>query len=179
MRKTIGVLCAAALLLPVGVMTASVADAGPTTPTCSAAKGTFKFTPPLPASGGVITNLSSAGTVTGCSGGGVTSGKTTFTQTVKSTTKSSCATLAKPTGKPTTGLFVVTWNNGKKSTAKAFNVTQLKNPITNATTTGKITSGLFVGKTITGTVTFKLQVSGGKCVGGTYTNAKGVKFVIK
>ena len=178
MRKSFGVLVAAATLLPMVVMT-SPGGAAAATPTCNTAAGTFKFTPGLPASGGIIANLGSAGTVGGCSGGGVTSGKTVFTQTVKSTTKASCGTLAKPTGKPTTGKFVVTWNNGKTSTATKFNVTQSTKTITNATTTGKITAGLFVGKSISGAVSFKLSVVGGKCVGGTYSAAKGVKFVIK
>jgi hypothetical protein len=178
MRKSVGVFVAVATLLSMVVM-ASPGGAAAATPTCNAAKGTFKFTPGLPASGGVLANLSSAGTVASCSGGGVTSGKTVFTQTTKSTTKSSCTTLAKPTGKPTVGKFVVTWNNGKTSTATGFDVTQSTKTITNASTTGKITAGLFVGKSISGTVTFKLSVVGGKCVGGTYANAKGVKFIIK
>ena len=116
MRKSFGVFVAVATMLSMVVMTAP-SGAAAATPTCNSAAGTFKFTPSLPASGGVLANLSSAGTVTGCAGGGVTSGKTVFTQTTKSTTKSSCATLAKPTGKPTVGKFVVTWNNGKTSTA--------------------------------------------------------------
>jgi hypothetical protein len=178
MRKSFGVLLAVATLLSMVVM-AAPSGATAATPTCSGAAGTFKFTPGLPASGGIIANLSSAGTVTGCSGGGVTSGKTVFTQTTKSTTKASCGTLAKPTGKPTVGKFVVTWNTGKTSTATAFNVTQSTKTITNATTTGKITAGLFIGKSIAGAVSFKLSVVGGKCVGGTYSAAKGVKFVIK
>jgi len=179
MRKTFGVFLAVATLLSVVVMT-SPGGAAAATPTCNAAKGTFAFSPALPAGlPGVLSNLSSAGTVASCSGGGVTSGKTSFKQTVKSTTKSSCTSLAKPTGKPTTGSFVITWNNGKTSTASKFNVTQSTKTITNATTTGKITAGLFVGKSIAGAVTFKLSVVGGKCVGGSYTAAKGVKFVIK
>ena len=178
MRKSFGVFLAVATLLSM-VVIGSPAGAAAATPTCNSAAGTFKFTPGLPATGGVLANLSSAGTVTGCAGGGVTSGKTVFTQTTKSTTTSSCTTLAKPTGKPTVGKFVVTWNNGKTSTATGFNVTQSTKTITNATTTGKITAGLFVGKSIAGAVTFKLSVVGGKCVGGSYTAAKGVKFVIK
>jgi hypothetical protein len=178
MRKSFGVFLAVATVLSM-VAIGAPAGAAAAVPTCNAAKGTFKFTPSLPASGGVLANLSSAGTVASCSGGGVTSGKTVFTQTVKSTTKSSCATLAKPTGKPTTGKFVVTWNNGKTSTAAKFNVTQSPKAITTATTVGKITAGLFVGKTITGQVTFTLKVTGGKCGGGTYVNTKGVKFVLK
>ena len=178
MRKSFGALLAVATLLSMVVMTAP-SGAAAATPTCGGGAGTFKFTPSLPASGGVLANLSSAGTATGCVGGGVTSGKTVFTQTTKSTTTSSCTTLAKPTGKPTVGKFVVTWNNGKTSTATGFNVTQSTKTITNATTTGKITAGLFVGKSIAGAVTFKLSVVGGKCVGGSYTAAKGVKFVIK
>ncbi len=179
MRKSFGVLLAVASLAVPTLVMASPGGAAAATPTCNAAKGTFKFTPALPASGGVIDSLSSAGTVASCSGGGVTSGTTVFTQTTKSTTPSSCATLAKPTGKPTIGKFVVTWNNKKTSTAVGFKVTQSTKTITNATTTGKITAGLFVGKSITGSVTFSLKSAGGKCPGGTYVNTKGVKFVVK
>jgi hypothetical protein len=179
MRKTIGVFLAAATLLSM-VAIAAPSGAAAALPTCNAAKGSFAFSPTLPAGlPGVLSNLSSTGTVASCSGGGVTAGKTVFKQTVKSTTKSSCTSLAKPTGKPTTGSFVVTWSNGKTSTASKFNITQSTKTITNASTTGKITAGLFVGKSISGSVTFTLKTAGGKCTGGTYVNTKGVKFVVK
>ena len=152
MRKSFGVFVAVATMLSMVVMTAP-SGAAAATPTCNSAAGTFKFTPGLPASGGVLANLSSAGTVTGCSGGGVTSGKTVFTQTTKSTTKSSCATLAKPTGKPTVGKFVVTWNNGKTSTFVGKSTITVSKGALVVKISGKITKGtLFVGKTLTTSV---------------------------
>ena len=77
MRKTLGLLCAVGMLLPLGVITAGPAAAVPVI-TCTKASGTFKFTPPLPASGGVKSTLTSTGTVSGCTGGGGASGKTSF-----------------------------------------------------------------------------------------------------
>jgi hypothetical protein len=180
MRKTFGLLCAAALMLPIGIITAAPAGAATVTQ-CSKAAGTFKFTPPLPVTGTTKSKLTSTGTISGCVGGKVTSGKTSFTS-APSNTPAGCSTLIKPDpkSKGTVGVFKVTWNNGKTSTAKAFYIKQTS-AIVDATTTGKITSGLFLGKTIKGTVTFKLN-SGGcsskPASGGTYTNKKGTKFTI-
>ena len=57
MRKTFGVFLAVATLLSVVVMT-SPAGAAAAMPTCNAAKGTFKFSPTLPAGlPGVLANL--------------------------------------------------------------------------------------------------------------------------
>jgi hypothetical protein len=177
------VLFAAVLMMSAVAITATSASGAAATPTCKAAKGTFKFTPPLPLvttiKGGKLT---STGTITGCSGGGVTSGKTTFTS-AKSTTASGCTTLIKPDpkSKGTLGTFTVKWNNGKSSTAKSFYIKQTK-ALVDATTTGKITSGAFVGKSISGTITFTLNKGG--CTtkpasGGTYVAKKGTKFTIK
>ena len=183
MRKTFGVLCAAALMLSAGVATAGSASGAAATPTCSTAKGTFKFSPGLPVTGTIKGGkLTSTGTITGCAGGGVTSGKTTFTS-AKSTTASGCSTLLKPDpkSKGTLGTFSVKWNNGSTSTAKTFYIKQTK-AIVDATTSGKITSGAFVGKTISGTITF--TVAKGSCTtkpatGGTYVGKKGTKFAVK
>jgi hypothetical protein len=72
------------------------------------------------------------------------------------------------------------WNNGKTSTvSKTFTIKQDPKTLVNATTVGKITSGAFVGKTISGAVTFKLTAPACPTKGGTYTNKKGVNFVIK
>jgi hypothetical protein len=170
-------------MLSAGVATAGSASGAAATPTCKAAKGTFKFTPPLPLTGTIKGGkLTAAGTLSGCTGGGVTSGKTTFTS-AKSTTASGCSTLVKPDpkSKGTKGSFTVKWNNGSSSTAAVFYIKQTK-AIVDATTTGKITKGAFVGKTITGTITFALAA--GSCgtkaaTGGTYVAKKASKFVVK
>src|SRR5206468_3458390 len=114
---------------------------------CLHAKGTFKFTPPLPISGpGVKSTLTSSGSVYGCTGKGGASGKTSF-KSNPPTTKSSCATLVHPSATGTKGTLTIRWVNGKVSTAKGFVIKQQAN-LVDATTTGKITSGAFVGKLI-------------------------------
>ena len=186
MRKTFGLLCAAALMLPVGIIAAAPAGAATVTQ-CGVAKGTATFKPPLPKLGNstkVKSKLTSTGTVSGCKGGGVTSGKTKFTQTSAST-GANCTTLVQPkaTDKPTVGTLTTTWQNGKVSTAKSTAIKQTD--ATHANITGKITSGLFLGKTLKGTVEFTPE-SGG-CTSKdlskvTYVNKnaqhKVVKFVI-
>jgi len=147
-------LCAAALLLPVGVITASPAAAAAGT-VCSKASGTGVFTPAVPK--GAVTKkaskLTATGKVSGCTGS-VKSGTTKFVQTSKPV-PGNCQTLlvVNSADKPAVGTLTIKWNNGKTSVAKGFKIKQTK--ATEATTTGKITSGLFVGKVIKGTVTFK------------------------
>jgi hypothetical protein len=181
MRKTVGLLCAAALLLPVGVITASPAAAAAGT-VCSKASGTGVFTPAVPkgATTKKASKLTATGKVSGCTGS-VRSGTTKFVQTSKPV-PGNCQTLlvVSSADKPAVGTLTIKWNNGKTSTAKGFKIKQTK--ATEATTTGKITSGLFVGKVIKGTVTFKPKQ--GDCVNSdlksvSYVNKSGTKFVIK
>lgn len=184
MRKSLGLFCAAALMLPVGVITAGPASGAAKTPTCGAAKGTATFNPPLPKDQKkkVKAKLNAKGTISKCVGGGVKSGTITFTQTAKPE-PGNCATLAdvKPGDKPTVGKLVIKWNTGKTSTAAKFTIKQTK-AVLDATTTGKITAGLFKGKTIKATTTYKLP--SGACstknlAKVTYTNKKNTKFVVK
>jgi len=162
MRKYVGLLCAAALTVPAALMiTASPAAAAPVT-SCGVAKGTATFNPPLPKLGSttkVKTQLKSKGTVSGCTGGGVKSGTTTFTG-IRSKTGSNCSTLVAPKASdaPTKGTIVIKWNTGKSSTASGFSIKQTD--ATHATTTGKITTGLFKGKVIKGIVEFKPETGG-------------------
>jgi hypothetical protein len=177
MRKTLGLLCAVAMMLPIGVLTAGPAAAAPII-TCLHAKGTFKFTPPLPASGGVKSTLTAQGSVYSCTGKGGSSGKTSF-KSNPPTTKSTCSTLAHPNPAGTKGTLTIKWVNGKVSTAKGFVIKQgTGSNISSATTTGKITSGAFVGKLIKGAVTFKLSSPACPTKGGTYTEKKGTKFTV-
>ena len=183
MRKVGGVLLAVAMVLPLTMMATPAGAAGGTV--CTTSSGTAKFTPPLPiltSSVKVNSTLTATGTVGKCAGGGVTSGHTTFTQTVKGT-PGNCTTLTKPDpkSKGTIGKLVVTWNTGKTSTATAFTVKQTKT-ITTSTTTGKITAGLFIGSSITGSVTYTVPKGGCSTkplATVTYVAAKGAKFVIK
>src|SRR4051812_24861828 len=182
MRKLVGLLSMTALLLPVGIVAAQPAAAAGNS--CTKAAGTGTFKPPLPKLGNpkkVNAKLSSTGTVSGCTGGGVKSGKTSFVQTSKPR-PANCTTLVtvKKSDPPTVGNLTITWNNGKKSVAKGFKIKQTK--ATEATTTGKITTGLFAGKTIAGTIVFTPQKDG--CTKKdlakvTYVNKKGTKFVLK
>jgi hypothetical protein len=167
-------------MLPIGIIAAQPASGAAATPTCTKASGTFKFTPPLPASGGVKSTLSSVGTVSGCTGGGVTSGKTTF-KSNPPTTKSTCSTLAHPSATGTKGTFTILWSNNKTSTVtKTFTIKQGTGAnLVYATTVGKITSGQFVGKTISGAVKFTLTAPACPTKGGTYTQKKGVLFTVK
>jgi hypothetical protein len=184
MRKFVGVAMAAGLVLSVGVLGAPTAGAAGGT-VCATSKGAAKFTPALPKVGDpktVVSKLTASGTVGGCAGGGVTSGKTVFTQTVKGT-PGNCATLLKPDpkSKGTIGKLVITWNNGSTSTVASFTVKQTK-AVTTSTTTGKITAGLFVGSSVSGSVTYTPQAGGCTKVPlatVTYLGAKGTKFIIK
>src|SRR5471030_2830506 len=98
MRKSFGVLLAVASLLPMVMMAAPAGAAGGTV--CATSAGSATFTPPLPILSSkvkVAGTLKATGTVGKCVGGGVTSGHTTFVQTVKSTTGgSNCTTLTHP-----------------------------------------------------------------------------------
>jgi hypothetical protein len=182
MRKLVGLLSMTALLLPAGVIAAQPASAAGNS--CTKAAGSATFKPPLPKIGNpkkVSAKLASVGTVSGCTGGGVKSGKTSFTQTSKPR-PANCTTLVtvKKSDPPTVGTLTIKWNNGKTSTAKGFKIKQTA--ATEATTTGKVTAGLFVGKTISGTITFTPQKDG--CTKKdlakvTYVNKKGTKFVLK
>jgi hypothetical protein len=186
MRKVGGLLLAAALMLPVAMISASPAGAAGGV-SCATAAGTATFKPALPPIGStakVKGTLSAAGTLSKCTGApGVTSAKTKFTSP-KSTTGANCTTLSSPDpkSKGTVGTIVITWNNKKTSTAKVFTIKQVskKDPV-HATTKGKITAGLFVGKSITGTVLYSLPK--GACSAGhplAKVTYKGTKpFVIK
>ena len=161
MRKIAGVIAAAALMLPVGILASSPAGAAGGT-TCKAAAGKATFNPPLPIFTSVAKvkgTLSAAGTITKCTGGGVTKATTKFTSP-KSTTGANCTTLSKPDpkSKGTIGTFTITWGPGKTSTVAKFAIKQTKNPV-QATTTGKITKGLFVGSSVTGKVQYTLPAN--------------------
>ena len=161
MRKVAGLLLAAAMVLPIGVIASPAGAAGGTV--CGTSAGSATFTPPLPiltSKTKVFGNLVAIGTLGKCVGGGVTSAHTKFTST-KSTTGSNCTTLVtyNPTAKPTMGTEVITWNTGKTSTV-ALQLHQVKGHATETSVTGTITAGLFMGSKQTGTLSYTAQTNG-------------------
>ncbi len=93
MRKTAGVLCAMALLIPAGVSAA--APAGAAGASCTKITGSATFSPALPITKSKVTakpTITTSSTISGCTGGGVKSGTTTLK--TKSTVGLNCANVA-------------------------------------------------------------------------------------
>jgi hypothetical protein len=155
MRKLAGVLFAATMLLPLA-LASSPSGAAATGTTCKPPSGKITLSPGLSATPKVqvITiNLP----VSGCVGGGVTSG--VFKGSLK-TAAISTATFAKPSA-PLKLTATITWNTKKTSTVAATSSTKVAKTIT-STVAGKISKGVFVG------LTFKSSqvVTLGPVVGG-------------
>jgi hypothetical protein len=181
MRKTLGLLCAAAMLLPIGVIAAqqSASAAGGTT--CSKGGGTSTITPGYhalqPAAQAetheTTATLKSKGTLSGCSGGGVTSAKS-IVSTLQQRDPTNCNSLIDlkepPASPPTTGPITITWNNGKTSTIGTATLSGVTPPAqATLKVTGKVTKGLFTGMTASGVLTFK--PGSGQCVATPFTSA--------
>src|ERR1700675_581064 len=119
MRKPIGVLLAAGLLLSmVAIGMTPASGAGGTV--CASAAGSAVFSPPLPILSSAVLvkgTLVATGTLRKCVGGGVTTAHTLF-KTPKATVGSNCKTLITfdPKSKGTIGTETITWNTGKTST---------------------------------------------------------------
>jgi hypothetical protein len=158
MRKGLGLLFAISLFLPVGVMTASSAGSAVNTvlPKCKAFSGTQTYKPGLPPTSSTKTVkplTTTKLTITGCTGGGITSGKSNGAQTATKATN--CKMLFANAGKPaapTTGK--ITWSNGQTSTtSNVLTVTGVnKAGQLTAKLVTKYTAGLGKGKTSTATV---------------------------
>ena len=152
MRKFAGVLVAAALVLPVGVI-ASQADAVSGT-SCKTTSGTATFKPALPKLGSSAKVVSSVavtnGKVGSCVGGGVQSGAVKLTS--KFSKPGNCSTLATAgSTNPTKGTETITWNTKQTSTV-TLSLTGVKGHPTQAKIAGTVTAGLFKGSKETGTV---------------------------
>jgi hypothetical protein len=156
MRKVFGLMCAVALCLPVGVLSASSAGAANTVlPKCKSFTGTQTYAPGLPPVSSnakvkpkTTTNL----VIKGCTGGGITGGTSKGSQVA--TTATNCkllfANAGKP-GKPTKGTIV--WSNGQKSTtSNVLTVTGTTATALKAKLVTKYTGGLGKGKTSTAQV---------------------------
>jgi hypothetical protein len=157
MRKSFGVVLAAASLLSMIVMTPPAGAAGGTS--CKKVTSTATITPALPPLTQKTTFVKnvvtkSTGTFGQCTGGGVTSAHFTLTS-VPGKTPANCSTLLtyNPKAIPTSGTSVTTWNTGKTSTV-AFKLLAIKGKPTSQTFSGSVTAGLFKGMKITVTFAF-------------------------
>jgi hypothetical protein len=117
MRKAVGLLFAASLLVPVGLVATSTAGgAAAKAPTCKTLKGTQTYSPALPIATSktvVTSHVTIKSAIGGCTGGPV-AGVTGATSLTKSTYKGNCLSLITHKG-ATTGTAVLKWSNGKTS----------------------------------------------------------------
>ena len=155
MRKSLGLLFAVSLVLPVGVLIASPAGAVNTVvPHCKSFSGTQTYKPGLPPTSSstlVKPTTTTMGAFTGCTGGGITKG--TVSGTTKAKVATNCKKLfadaaAKKPGTPTN--FTVKWSNGQTSSGTSVvTVTGATATALKATVVGKTTAGLGKGHTTT------------------------------
>jgi len=146
MRKVAGVLLAAAMVLPVGLMASPAGAAGGTT--CKPPSGNITVTPgysTTPHPQKITFKLP----LTGCKGGGVTGG--TSVGVIPAGKPAACKDVGKLV-QPQKIITTITWNTKAKST---FTGTSKVSGLT-ATVTGKVTTGLFKGLTVSTTVKFGL-----------------------
>ncbi len=159
MRKVAGVLLAAAMVLPAG-MIATQAGAAAAKPTCKSVSGTATFSPVLPKIGSTAT-VKSAITIkgaklTGCTGGGVTGG--TVGAALKFGVASNCSSVAKGATAKITGTVTIVWNTKASSTAKVTLTGVTGNP-TKQTIAGSISTGLFKGSKLSVLTQYTLGTS--------------------
>src|SRR6476620_9286336 len=174
MRKALGVLFAASLIVSITVAVAGPASAAPLPPKCKVFKGTETWSKPLPKLG-VSTKVSGKVTLkaqlTGCSGvAGITSGKSNATTPY---TKQNCTTTVQSANKGSKSTGKITWNNGKTSTTANTLTLKSKVGVSPATfqLVSKYTAGVGVGHTTTSTISVTLN--SGAC---TKTSLKSAVF---
>ena len=135
-------------MLPLGLL-ASPAGAATGT-TCKTSSGKATFNPPLPKLGSktlVKTVLTATGTLTGCVGGGVTSGSVK-TVSAKSPGSNCTTQLANKTASKATE--TITWNTKQTSTVSITLSPVKGKPAANKAVSGVVTAGLFKGLHQTG-----------------------------
>jgi len=155
MRKLSGVLFAATMLVPLGLIS-SLAGAASTTPTCKTISGTAAISPALPALKSKLlvkpTATIKGAPLGGCSGGGVTSAA--VGSTLKWGLPANCTTLVAGKTANIAGTVTLVWNTKASSTATVtVHALNTKAP-TNLTIAGSITTGLFKGSKLSLVVAF-------------------------
>jgi hypothetical protein len=156
MRKAAGVLAALSLLIPAGILVTSPASAATATTKCKKLKGTQHYNPALPKLGStqqVNSKTTATATISGCVGGGVTSGKVV---TKPGKYHGNCQTLlSTKKGTVTKGAATITWNNHKTSSVTTT-LTSLSAPGTakpKLKLVTKFVKGLFAGHSSSTTIT--------------------------
>ena len=160
-------LLAAALVVPTAMTVVGSGGAGGAAAgtSCTGTSGLATFTPPLPKVGSATTVTPvvtiKGAKITGCSGGGVTSGK--FKSKITFHDPTNCQILLNGTAPahPPTGKITTTWNTGQTSVAKIKLHTVSGQP-TQTHVTGKVVSGLFTGLSLDQTLSFTPKT--GDCV---------------
>jgi hypothetical protein len=153
MRKALGVFFAASLLVSVSVVASSPAGAANTTlPKCKSLQGTQTYKPGLPptSSNAKVKPLTTTAlTITGCTGGGITKG--TSNGSAKATVATNCKMLFANAGKPAKAVVGhIKWSNGQTSTTSSvLTVTGVTSTGLKAKLVSKYTAGLGKGKTST------------------------------
>jgi hypothetical protein len=157
-RRVVGVLVATAMVLPFGGMAAAPTGAAGGTK-CNKITGTAQFTPSLfvlSRKKKRAATVTSTGTFSRCTGGGVSSG--TFTASYK-IASGNCTTLLTYNPTPITVKIITTWNSNQTSTA-TIKIHAIKTEPQKHTVTGVITAGLFKGSHATATFTFAFVTKG-------------------
>ena len=157
MRKFAGVLLAAAMVLPASLLVSPAGAVGGTS--CKGGTSTATITPPWPAVGSkakvLDTVQTTAGAITGCSGGGVTSASFKYQGVKAKAPGDNCLSNATfNTNAITSGTLTVNWKPSGTSIIKvSFHKIKGK-PLSN-TVSGKVTGGtLFKGSSITASFTY-------------------------
>ncbi|MCU1452500.1 MAG: hypothetical protein JWN46_646 [Acidimicrobiales bacterium] len=154
MRRPISLLFASVLILPMVALTSSASEAAADAGTsCARSAGAATFSPGLwklqpPAQAELhelAQTINATGTITGCVGGGVTSG--TLTAAFKVDDPANCNTLLSVDAAlpPTTGTIAVSWDHGRSSTVA----------VTLKSVTGKPTQADIVGTVASTSDTFR------------------------
>lgn len=156
MRKALGLLSVASLLVSLTVIAAGPAGSAAAKPTCKKVTGTVAYKPGLPA--GKTTKVNSTATTTlnatGCTGGGVTAGKGVSSEKLKAY---NCTVfLANKHPKPTIG--TIKWvPKGTSTTKTSLKIVKLAASGIIVKATQVLTGGLFKGSTTTTTISANLN----------------------
>ncbi len=182
MRKSLGLLCAVAMMLPVGIIAAAPAGAAGHL-TCKKVGGTVTWKPPVPLSTTkkVKSNITIRATFKGCSGTPKVTSAKLAVPVIRGTSKQNCSTyISQPSvitqKKPTT----ITWNNHR--TSKTGPLKLKPAGLATYTASARIAKGQFKGKKLTVTASF--APTNGGCTTKNLKTAKlsikpGTKVVIK
>ena len=161
MRKVAGILLAAAMTLPVGLI-ATHAGAAAATPTCKTLAGTATFSPAIPKIGATTkvkpTITIKGAKLAGCAGGGVTGG--TVGASLKFGLAANCASLLKGDSTKTAGTVSIVWNTKASSTVAKATLVGVTGHPTQSTVSGVISAGLFKGKKVSVVTNYKLPTGG-------------------